>query len=615
MADEDIKQQADMQREKSAPQPREKESPETSVLEEINAKLGIQVNIARNDVSIQAQILRTNTAGFMALSESFSKLSAGMVEKSSLKDLENQKEASARAEETNKLLKGIFGRLQDSKVGKISSGFFSILIGSVAAIVGTIAGVSAGFITGFFERIFFSIDKNGKRVLRSPFRGFLNIIEDIGKAFKNRILKSRFIMNAGFLFDDILASIKELRVNARSKIGLIGQRIILFFDNIVDSVRGALKSLRSTSFISKSGGIAKAIGAAFTFLGAGVFNFLMEIPRGIFKLVADLTEPLQKIVEAFIGKKPKNTQMSLLKGMPAKAAGAVKGVAKTFATILNPFFTILKTTSKAFFAFGKTLGRFFLPLTIIFGIVDTIRGVIGGIRDTAEGESKLVSALFGGVKGLLVGFIGIPLDLLKSGISFLTEKILGEGNIISTFLDNNDFSDLIRNVIDGIEFVFQNVGKVFTAIVDAILNPIDTFNSFIDSIATFGSNIFDSIGNALTSVKNKVKEFIQTILRKFLPDPTASLLTPQGVAASLIPDRVYEFAGLDPSTGELTGPINPNQQIIDDRELQLAAKNMGGGNTQNQIITDASNKAVQNISIVNDTTPKETGAALTDNFG
>ena len=607
MADEDIKQQADMQREKSAPQPREKESSETSVLEEINAKLGIQVNIARNDVSIQAQILRTNTAGFMALSESFSKLSAGMVEKSSLKDLENQKEAAVRAEETNDLLRGIFGSLKDSKVGKISSGFFSILVGSVGAILGTIIGISSGFVVGFFEKLFFTFDKDGKKVLRRPFQFIVNLFDDFVKAAKN-FTKTRaaglfagLSLQFSLFIESITKPLSNLKGTASTKMTEVGNRIIRIFDSVLEFFARGIKLITDNKFLTKIGGIGTSLLGGIKALGTGTFNSLMVIPRAVFELISDLADPIRSIAKAFAPVDPTMTkqQTSLFKkaGIQIKKVpGLVKGVGKTLATVLNPFFTFFKTTKDAFFKFGKVLGRVFLPLTIVFGIIDTIRGVIGGLNDTAEGESKLLSGLFGGLKGLIVGFIGLPLDMLKKGIAFIADKLLGEGNFISDILNSFEFSDIFANIIDGVESVFQFIFNGFGLLIEGIIS------------------IPETLSNLMANAKDKAAEFIRSLLRSILPDPDGPIL--QKIASQAIPSKVYEYAGLDPNTGDLIPtPIDPNQQIIDDRELQLAAKNMGGGNTQNQIITDASNKAVQNISIVNDTTPKQTGAALTSNFG
>ncbi len=607
MADEDIKQQADMQREKSAPQPREKESSETSVLEEINAKLGIQVNIARNDVSIQAQILRTNTAGFMALSESFSKLSAGMVEKSSLKDLENQKEAAIRAEETNDLLRGIFGSLKDSKVGKISSGFFSILVGSVGAIIGTIIGISSGFVAGFFEKLFFTFDKDGKRVLRRPFQFIVNLFDDFVKAAKN-FTKTRatgllvgLSLQFQLFIESITKPLSKLRGTAATKMTEVGNRITRIFDSVIEFFARGIKLITDNKFLTKIGGIGTSLLGGIKAIGLGTFDNLMTIPRAVFELISDLAEPIRSIAKAFVPVDPTMTkqQASLFKqaGIQIKKVpGLVKGVGKTLATVLNPFFTFFKTTKDAFFKFGKVLGRIFLPLTIVFGIIDTIRGVIGGLNDTAEGQSKLLSGLFGGLKGLIIGFIGIPLDLLKKGIAFIADKLLGEGNFISDILNAFSFENIFARVIDGVESVFQFIFNGFGLLIEGIISLPET------------------LSNLMANAKDKAAEFIRSLLRSILPDPDGPIL--QKIASQAIPSKVYEYAGLDPNTGDLIPtPIDPNQQIIDDRELQLASKNMGGGNTQNQIITDASNKAVQNISIVNDTTPKETGAALTSNFG
>lgn len=615
MAEEDnksIKEQADMQRQKTAPQPRErKETPDTNVLEDINNKLGISMNIDRNNVSIQAQILRTNTSGFLALSESLSKLTSEMVEKSSLKDLEDKREAASRAEETNDLLGEIVGNLKENKVAKLSKGFFSILVGAVGAVIGTIAGLSAGIITGFFERLFFTFDKDGKKNLRLPFQKIIDLVVDLFQSLK-KFIKPRALgfalglsMQLDMFLDSITKPLKNLRGTAATKVSAVGARITQLFDAVVDGIRAAIKFVTSSKGFIKAGSLTAFILGGFKTFGTGIFNFAMEIPRAIFALVGDLADPVRKIAEAFAGKIPKPQQGlfgTQLKSL-GKVPGLVKGVGKTLATVLNPFFTLFKTTKDAFFRFGKVLGRFFLPLTIIFGIIDTVKGIFGGLEDTAKGESKLISGLFGGIKGFLVGFVGLPLDMLKSAISWLSEKILGEGNFISRILDNFSFENLFGSLVDGVESVFQFIFGAINGLINGIISLPEKIGNFMASLPTMGELI------------SKIPELFKALLRSVLPDPSKGLLSIAGLASRAIPDGIYEFAGMDPETGALTSAVDQNNMINQDRNLQLEAKRMAQGNTQNQIVTDASRRSVQNISIVNDSSGSATTAALSDSFG
>ena len=120
--------------------------------------------------------------------------------------------------------------------------------------------------------------------------------------------------------------------------------------------------------------------------------------------------------------------------------------------------------TKAFQAIGKflgTLGKLVpfaskLPgLNLIFGIIDIFKGFQMG----EEKFGGILGGLVGSVEQLLKGFIGMPLDLLKKGISFIFEK-LGFENV-SEALDNFSFEDLIGNIVEGlVDFVKSIFGSI-----------------------------------------------------------------------------------------------------------------------------------------------------------
>ena len=71
--------------------------------------------------------------------------------------------------------------------------------------------------------------------------------------------------------------------------------------------------------------------------------------------------------------------------------------------------------------FGATLGKLFLPITIVIGVFDSITGFIDGFKES-EGNnilSKFIDGIGGGLGKLTGNLLGIPLDLLKSGVSWI----------------------------------------------------------------------------------------------------------------------------------------------------------------------------------------------------
>lgn len=131
-----------------------------------------------------------------------------------------------------------------------------------------------------------------------------------------------------------------------------------------------------------------------------------------------------------------------------KAVGSVFGsIGATFAKFFG-----------AFSMFGAVLGRLFVPIGIILSVVDTIKGAIAGFTEE-EGNTfdKLIAGAFGGMKGLINGLVMLPLDLLKSGVSWISEK-LGFNNF-SSLLDSFSFQEMFSNMIDGVTEVVQKIFK------------------------------------------------------------------------------------------------------------------------------------------------------------
>jgi hypothetical protein len=142
---------------------------------------------------------------------------------------------------------------------------------------------------------------------------------------------------------------------------------------------------------------------------------------------------------------------------------------KAVGDVLGRVMKIMRSVTKAAFGFGRILGRLFIPIAALISVFDTFKGALSGFdkyKDKGFLEG-IIGGLFGGISGLLTGLIGMPLDLLKSGVSWIASK-LGFENF-SEQLDSFSFSDMISNL--------------FTSITDTIVGFI---GSIKDSIADIG---------------------------------------------------------------------------------------------------------------------------------
>ena len=170
------------------------------------------------------------------------------------------------------------------------------------------------------------------------------------------------------------------------------------------------------------------------------------------------------------------------------------GAGGLFNAVDGPIASILKPIK----AIGKTIGKLFLPLTIILGIFDGVSGFMKEYEDTGS----IVDGIRGAVVGIVDGFIGtfvrLITDLVGMALEFLGLDNLGKfvtefGEKITGF-----FGDAIGGIVDiitgiftldfdrilaGFGNLFSGVGNFFLTVLTA---PIDMAVNFIKDIFGFG---------------------------------------------------------------------------------------------------------------------------------
>ena len=259
------------------------------------------------------------------------------------------------------------------------------------------------------------------------------------------------------------------------------------------------------------------IGDFFGFSGKGLFKDFVRM----FESVGDMISGTAKAIGRFFAK-----IFSLGSGeggLFSKIAGAMD------------FFGPL---TKFFKAFGSILGKLAYPIQVVMSIFDTVTGALDGWNKT-EGDfmAKFFGALKGGVTGLLNGLIGGLLDLLKDGMSWLV-NLLGFENAAKA-LDSFSFSDLIKK---GVEGFYNFIEGMIRYVMDIFKDP--------------GKLVAD-VGDLFGKISDMAKNFLKTLLRSILPNPSSDNIAVK-MAAKAIPDKVYEFAGMNPKTGELQGATVDN---------------------------------------------------------
>jgi len=156
-------------------------------------------------------------------------------------------------------------------------------------------------------------------------------------------------------------------------------------------------------------------------------------------------------------------------------------VSKTFSKI-GSFFEPIKgfvksfgVTFSKFFSFFRVLGRFFLPITAAIEVFSSLFKEFSAMTENADWVDKLTGALKGALKGL-ANIVLIPLDLVKSAISWVADKMGFEN--FANLLDSFSYSDIFSKIVDTIFNFLEGVGRGLFAGVKALFTGGDVGKEF-----------------------------------------------------------------------------------------------------------------------------------------
>jgi len=275
-----------------------------------------------------------------------------------------------------------------------------------------------------------------------------------------------------------------------------GPRIVKDIKLVIDQFGGNFSKLFRTSVItpiatkfddfakflkgSPLGGIVKSFQTSVIAPVKGFFSVGKGggVFAGIISLFDDAKVALQRTV------KPITTFFGNLTG----AGGLFNAVDGPIATILKPIQAI-----------GRTIGKLFLPLTIILGIFDGVAGFTKEYEDTGS----IVDGIRGAVVGIIDGFIGtfvrLITDLVGMALSFLGLDNLGAA--VTKFGEDitASFSKTIGGLVDIVTGIFTlDIGRILKGIgatltglgdflFDIVFAPVDLAVGFIRDIFGFGN--------------------------------------------------------------------------------------------------------------------------------
>jgi hypothetical protein len=204
---------------------------------------------------------------------------------------------------------------------------------------------------------------------------------------------------------------------------------------------------------------------------------------------------------------------------PIKAAGQIVGK-----SLGGAFGGILRTIG-SLGGFAKLFGTILKPIGIVFSLFD-------GVKTFMNTEGNLFEKINAGIAAALGDFVGAPLDLLKSGLSWVAKTLLGEDNFISKFLDSFKIEKVLKDIIatpgkilmagfNYLKKIFDpdaNPAERFAALVEPFEFILDTFKRFFDNIKNFFGDkikqVASILGFDMRSEEEKEIERLQTALQE-----------------------------------------------------------------------------------------------------
>jgi len=509
-----------MAEDKKPPQPKESnESGFSSLLNQLkedNDGAKIASNTREYEASIQATLadksLKLNESQRDELERLVSTLQGNK-----LGDLEKQAEANAIAKETIDLLKGIKDNTEQDTDKIEFEGPGQILAAIVLGIGAAVAGLATGILAGILSNA-------------------VGIIKMTGKGLK-LVLSGAMTKLAG-AFPKTAAFFKGLTTSVKGFFGGLKGGFITKTAKIADNIADAFKPLTKGIKNIKGAFNAGFAGMKSFRTATGQFGktgFIGRIGKEVARFMAPITKGLTTFKDGIKSLKAPFTTLS-------KSAGGLSKIK----TMLNPVMKFAKVAFKAFGGLGRVFGRLFLPIQLVMGVIDAVKGAMAGFDKYKDQGflAGLFGGLMGGLGGLLSGIIGMPLDLLKSAVAWVLEKFgfTDAADALGEF----SFADMIKNL--------------FFAITDKVLGFIQHIK---DQIADIG------IGGMVANMAIDILKILKKIA-----------MFPLAVAAGAVMGLAAAWPGGD-SPGEafmkgFNGVMSAGDATLDSMKIQGDGKDENG---------------------------------------
>ena len=477
------------------------------------------------------------------------------------KNIEDQKEENQK-ERRDTLLENLFTDIRDGIYAiseNLLEGLKNVGKGGLYGL-GLLAGLIAApfaLLTSFFTQLakeLAVLKKAGQFIFVKPIKAIADFFTNLGTKFKN----SKVV---GY-FDDIVKSVKTFFTNVGTNVK--NSKVVGYFDDVVKGVKGFFTTIGTNisnskvatyfdDVVLKTKGYFTRVGDAIKAIKVGGLERLNNIGTSLAntgKAIKDFFAPVTKLITGSAGAGPQGAGatkgiVGFIKGIFNPIKKAI-GYVKSTAAIVDPFMAGVQPVVNFAKGVGTFLGKIFLPLTILMGAYDAITGFMKGYTDE-EGNigDKIFSGIKEGLAKVIENLIGLPLDLLKSGLTWLIKTFFGESEVTKTlesFSFKETIGDLVRLPFDLIKGAYNWIKTLFTdpaealeqlwtglvgdgGLIDLLFTPIDKALKWVMGVFGFSVpldengkeySIMGIIKDALTGFVNFFKELFSIDVKSVL---------------------------------------------------------------------------------------------------
>ena len=348
---------------------------------------------------------------------------------------------------------GILGISQNLLAGVKSMGSAGLY--GIGMLAGLVAAPFA-LLTGFFTQLgleLAQLKKAGSFIFVKPFTAIKTFFTNLGTKFSGSKVAT--------YFDDVVKGVKTFFTTVKTSItntltpkggffGGIGTSVTTFFSNIKTSISNSKALAVFDDVVLKTKGYFGRVGTAISNLKVGGMEKLSSIGTSLANTGARIKEFFKPVTALFGGGGPPGSGgggiVNSIKGIfnPVKS---LFNTVKSSSALMKPVmdgFKLVQTFAKTI---GTVLGKIFLPITILMSVYDAVTGFMSGYKDAEGGTGeKIFAGVKEGLAKVIENLIGLPLDMLKSGLTWLIKTFFGESKVTES-LEAFSFKDTIGKLV------------------------------------------------------------------------------------------------------------------------------------------------------------------------